>query len=301
MEKYSCNLVICGLVRNAAENLQRNLARLDVLRPRFRSFKVVIYENDSTDRTKEILTEYASAREDVFISTADHNEDPLAGGPFSLHRIDLMARFRNQYLKKLHEYTDTDYVAIIDLDVYSFSVEGFLNCFKETGNWDMRSAFGSNYVAYSLRPVFYDIYAYVPREENPVLELYFRNFNDFKKQQRKLYLAFSKATGPVPVNSNFNGLAIYRYDCLTCGVEYDSAPCSMEGIASYCEHVVFNKLLMDKGYQAFFLDPSLRVIYERPDRWKHYRNYSEYRLMTFMRWVYGNIRKVFLSKTTSPA
>ncbi|MCD8539767.1 MAG: glycosyltransferase family 69 protein [Leadbetterella sp.] len=208
MEKYPCNLVVCGLVRNAAENLQRNLARLDLLRPCFRSFRVVIYENDSTDRTKEILAEYGSTREEVFVSMADYGRDPLSEGPFSQHRIDLMARFRNQYLEKLKEYPGTDYVAVIDLDVYHFSVEGFLGCFTETGeNWDMKSAFGSNYVAYSLRPVFYDIYAYVPREENPVLELYFKNFNDFKKQQRSLYMTFSKAVGQVPVNSNFNALA----------------------------------------------------------------------------------------------
>lgn len=290
MEKIPCNLVVCGLVRNAEENLQRNLARLDVLRPAFRSFKVVIYENDSTDRTKEILAAYASGREDVVVSMADYNENPMAGGPFSLHRIDLMARFRNEYLAKLREYPDTDYVAIIDLDVYHFSVKGFLNSFRETGSWDMRSAFGSNYVAYSLRPVFYDIYAYVPREENPMLELYFQNFSDFKKQQRKLYVTFSGAKTLVPVNSNFNALAIYRYDCLTSGVEYASAPCTMEGIASYCEHVVFNKRLMEKGYRALYLDPSLRVIYEKPDLWKHYQNYVRYRMMSSMRWVYGKLR-----------
>lgn len=291
MKKYPYNLVVCGLVRNAEENLQGNLARLDILRPHFQSFKIVVYENDSTDRTKEILKEYAAARKDVFVSIADYDEDPLAGGPFSVHRINLMSRFRNQYLKKLQEYTGTDYVAVIDLDVYSFSLEGFLNCFRETGNWSMRSAFGSNYVAYSLRPVFYDIYAYMPRTESPVLGLYFGDFTEFKKQQRELYITFSKANGLMSVNSNFNGLAVYHYSCLVSGAAYDSAPCPMEGIASYCEHVVFNKLLMDKGFEGFYLDPSLRVIYEKPDRWKHYRNYSEYRVTSFMRKIYGNLRK----------
>lgn len=299
MEKFSCNLVVCGLVRNAEENLQLNLARLDILRPFFSSFKVLIYENDSTDRTKNILAEYASSREGVFVSTADYHEDPLAGGPFSLHRINLMARFRNQYVQKLCEYPDTDHVAVIDLDIYSFSVEGFLRCFSETEGWDMRSAFGSNYVAYSLRPVFYDIYAYVPREENPVLELYFLNFNDFKEKQRKLYVTFSKSRVPVPVSSNFNGLAIYRYSCLTCGVEYHAAPCTLEGIGSYCEHVVFNRLLAGKGYQNFFLDPWLKVVYEKPDLWKHYRNYSRYQLMASLRQVYAHIRKVFPGLTIS--
>lgn len=301
MEKYSCNLVVCGLVRNAEENLQGNLARLDILRPYFGSFKVVVYENDSTDRTKQILTEYASSRQDVFISMADYNENPLAGGPFSLHRIDLMSRFRNQYVKKLQEYPDTDYVVVIDLDIYSFSIEGFLNCFRKTDNWDMLSAFGSNYVDYSFFPVFYDIYAYAPRTENPVLETYFHDFKEFKRQQRKLYVTLSKAPAPIPVNSNFNGLAIYRYGCFICGVEYDSAPCHMEGIASYCEHVVFNKLLMEQGCRALYLDPALRVIYEKPDRFKHYRNYSVYRLVSFMRWGYGKLRAALPAKTISPA
>ena len=293
MQEFPFNLVVCGLVRNAAENLQQNLARLDVLRPYFRSFRVVIFENDSTDDTKRILTEYAAHRQEVFISLAGYNVNPLAGGPFSLHRIDLMSRFRNQYLEKLKEYPDTDFVAIIDLDVYHFSTESFLDRFRDTDGWDMVSAFGSNYVDYSLRPVFYDIYAYVPREENPVLGLYFQNFSDFKKQQRKLYTTFARATDLVPVNSNFNALAIYRYPCLTSGAEYASAPCTMEGIESFCEHVVFHKQLMEKGYKRLYLDPSLRIIYEKPDLWQHYRRYTDYRLMESMRWVYGKLRGLF--------
>src|SRR5690606_4893704 len=97
--------------------------------------------------------------------------------------------------------------------------------------------------------------------------------NDFKKKQRELYLTFSKTGVPVPVNSNFNGLAIYRYSCITSGVEYDSAPCAFEGVASYCEHVVFNRLLMERGFTQLYLDPHLEVIYEKPNRWKHSRNY----------------------------
>ena len=299
MKKYPYRLVVCGLVRNAEENLRSNLARLDVLRPHFDSFKVVIYENDSTDRTKEILKAYAAASQDAFVSIADYNETPLAAGPFSLHRIDLMARFRNQYLEKLSEYPDTDFVAIIDLDIYNFSLDGFLNCFGETGSWSMRSAFGSNYVPYSFYPVFYDIYAYMPLQEEAVLGLYFHDFTEFKKQQRELYITFSKTTDLVPVNSNFNGLALYRYYCLVSGVRYKSAPCTMEGVSSFCEHVVFNKLLMDKGFEGFYLDPSLKVIYEKPDRWKHYRNYSEYKALSFMRKVYGILRKMLRLRITS--
>jgi len=298
MQEYPYNVVVCGLVRNAQENLQKNLERLDALRPHFGSFKVVIYENDSTDRTKEILTRYSSEREDVFASMAGYAEYPLAAGPFSRHRIDLMSRYRNQYVDKLQEYPGTDYVVVIDLDVYSFSLKGFLNCFREPEGWDMKSAFGSNYVAYRFGRVFYDIYAYITRDKDLNRGLHFRNFTEFMREQRNLYLAFSGAKGLVPVNSNFNGLAIYRYACFTAGIKYASGPSCMEGVESYCEHVIFNKLLIEKGYGELFLDPELIVIYEKPDLWKHYRSYAAYQLMTFMQWTYGCLRKALPGLTS---
>lgn len=54
--EYS-SLIICGIVRNAEQGLRANIPIINALCKRCEDYRVVIYENDSTDKTKTILQE----------------------------------------------------------------------------------------------------------------------------------------------------------------------------------------------------------------------------------------------------
>ena len=54
------SVCICALVRDCAPALERNLPWLDTLCTQFRSAQVVIFENDSRDGSKEMLTSWAA-------------------------------------------------------------------------------------------------------------------------------------------------------------------------------------------------------------------------------------------------
>lgn len=288
-ERFPLNLVVCGLVRNAAQNLKRNLIKIELLKPYFESFKVIIYENDSTDNTKDILKKYKeSINSDSTIAIADFKEYPFQFGPFSKHRVDLMSKYRNQYLDKLKEFPETNYVLIIDLDVYDFSVDSVLKCFKAEFQWDMVSAFGVNFVDYNLFPVFYDIYAYT-EEDNT--RHHFSDFEEFRRQQRDLYKKYNKAKPWFQVTSNFNGLAIYTYESLMCGARYTSAPCMQEGIESFCEHVVFNNILINKGFNKLYLSPDLKITYEKKNTLRHLKGYIKYSSLRVAKKMYVVFRK----------
>lgn len=292
-EKLPLNLVVCGLVRNAAQNLERNLDRFELLKPFFESFKVIIYENDSTDNTKEILKRYGErTKSDATILMADFKEYPFQFGPFSKHRVDLMSKYRNQYLDKLKEFPETDYVLLIDLDVYDFSIESILNCFKVEFKWDMVSAFGVNFVDYKLFPVFYDIYAYT-EEDNT--KHHFSDFREFREEQRELYRKYNNTKEWVQITSNFNGLAIYTYKSLMCGARYNSAPCTQEGIESFCEHVVFNNTLINKGYSKLYLSPELKITYEKKKNLRHLKGYVKYTSLGVAKKIYVILRKYIKS------
>ena len=53
-------VVIAGLARNLAKILPQTIKRIESLGERFADYRVVIYENDSTDRTLEILKSWAN-------------------------------------------------------------------------------------------------------------------------------------------------------------------------------------------------------------------------------------------------
>ena len=222
------HLVFCGLVRNAEKNLLLNLQRIEEIRPHFQKVSVIIFENDSYDRTKEVLSQYANSTEGVQVTMVDFGQDPLNKGPYSRHRIDLMSQYRNQYLKALKKLDSVDYVCVIDLDVFHFDTSRFLACFDDC-NWDVRSALGINRVEYLWGYVFYDIYAYADVDDYTVLPFY--NFEEFKSRQKSLYRACRNARELIPVGSNFNGLAIYKAEALLSGVEYSGAEAQVEGVA----------------------------------------------------------------------
>ena len=54
------NVIICGVVKNAAANLNNNIKLAIQLGVKCDKYKIVIYENNSTDATKEILHAYKS-------------------------------------------------------------------------------------------------------------------------------------------------------------------------------------------------------------------------------------------------
>src|SRR5262245_58080831 len=57
--------VICGLARNVAAHLPRTKARIERLGSMFADYRVLVYENDSTDSTPAILNRWAKANRRV--------------------------------------------------------------------------------------------------------------------------------------------------------------------------------------------------------------------------------------------
>jgi len=106
-------VAICGLARDCALNLPRNIKTIERLRKYFQVSYVVVVENDSRDRTKEILKNWSAARKDVFVLSQDTGEFTTpAQSPgqirpwFSKHRIERFVKFRNMYLDYVENNID---------------------------------------------------------------------------------------------------------------------------------------------------------------------------------------------------
>lgn len=215
------NVIICGVVKNVEKTIGKNVAYCVKIAELFTKCKIVIYENNSTDSTKQILndmnyTNVLVISENIPVDEIKRNSRIWAytkiTGRDHPCRIEQISNARNKVLDEINkpEYDDYSYVMWVDLDSAGWNVHGIIDSFVNKDNWDIVYANGKD-----RSGKYYDLYAY-RGEMQPfgpeIIGEYFRK-NLPNIQIKKQY---------VPVFSAFGGVGIYkkdifktiRYDCI---------------------------------------------------------------------------------------
>ena len=215
------NVIICGVVKNVERTIGPNIAYCVKMSELFSKCKIVIYENNSTDSTKQILnqinhpsvlvmsenisSEYIKQNSKIWAYTKVTGSDHPC-------RIEQIANARNKVLDEINkpEYDEYGYVIWIDLDSAGWNMNGIIDSFVNKYEWDIVYANGKD-----RSRKYYDMYAYrgdtQPFGPEIIGEHFWSNMPNI--QLRDHY---------VPVFSAFGGLGIYkkeifktiRYDCL---------------------------------------------------------------------------------------
>jgi hypothetical protein len=218
------NAIICGIVKNCADKLDQNINLAIKTGEQFNSYKLVIYENNSTDRTKEMLKKYETAKiisedidPDIIRQTSRIWSYKEVTGSDHPCRIEQIANARNRVIDEISkpEYDNFTHVVWIDLDSNGWSIDGIADSFAKTAQWDVIYANGIN-----PNRTYYDMYA-LRTLTNPGLcfgpEIVGEHFwNSVQK------ITFSNELPLIPVCSAFGGIGIfkkeifqkYRYDCI---------------------------------------------------------------------------------------
>ena len=185
---------ITGLARNCEEQLIYNIKRIQKLASMFKDYRIFIYENDSNDRTANILKQWSINNRKVTVSSENVGKIRHKSDQSIERRID-MSWYRNQYLIKIQQQS-SDYTVVYDFDVDGgFSYEGVANSIGWGGD-----VYGSNSIlVQDNSQYYYDTYA---------LEL-FKECSDVEKN----LLEFRRGDKPKEVLSCFGGLAIYKTKC----------------------------------------------------------------------------------------
>lgn len=229
------SLVICGIARNDGETLPRTIRRLEKTGRLFRDYRVVVFENDSTDRTPALLRQWEAENDRVMILSESLLDLPV----LSSGRFPLLAYCRNRYLDYLKGSRDLggfEYVMVVDMDLKGgWSLDGLASSFAETG-WDAMAANSIGY--HNLRRTYYDKLALQPQS---VLKtgLFYRLCGEGWQFRRNGPLA--------PVRSAFGGLCLYRREALL-SRRYSGS----FGGRETCEHQALNA----DGTWRFYLNPS---------------------------------------------
>lgn len=258
------NIVFGALARDCAKHLQATIRCLEELGSAFRDYKVVVYENDSTDGTAEMLQKWMRENPRV-ISINEVTEEPTipAGSssvPYpgqSIHRIAKMAAYRNRVLEEVKKRFEPDYFCFIDIDIESFNPQDVMQAIeKAPADWGALFANGQIILDYGshqcTNPIQYDYYAYVPLGTDPYLS------GDYAiRLEENLAVAWVEQQRINrrryhPCHSAFNGIGIYRWELIK-DLEYIAyqTPELKAVNASLCEHVPFNYEVVKQGYRLY--------------------------------------------------
>jgi hypothetical protein len=200
-------VIICGVVKNVESCIDKNIKYALETGNRFKKFKLVIYENNSTDNTKERLHSYCNNNNIKIICKNFENLDKKENNKIWAYteltgsdhpcRIEHICNARNNLIDEINkpEYDEYTHVIIIDLDSDGWDIQGILNSFKFENEWD---------AIFANSPVYYDYYA-LRTDAFPfgpeIIGEHFWNLPNYKFTDHL-----------IPVYSAFNGIGIYKKD-----------------------------------------------------------------------------------------
>lgn len=238
------NVIFAATIRNVEPHIKKNLEYIDKCGSKFNSYKVILYENDSSDNTRKILEEN---KKDNYIYIFENNiTEPL--------RTMRIANGRNKILNKIREINinnEYDFMIMLDLDDINSSgkfVESIESCFKNM-DWDV--------LAGNQSDNYYDIWAFRKKglldwdcwKEHAKATK--NGMSDSEAKDKYIFGILPKFEPSkfIEVDSAFGGIAIYKLksipnDCNYKG-NYD------EDNSEQCEHVQFNKCIKNAGGKIF--------------------------------------------------
>lgn len=262
------SIIICSIVRNAANGLKHNIPVINQICRAFRDYHIFVYENDSIDNTKEILIKWHNTEpEHIHISLNTLNapssipdNDKIRKGVnrfFCYERIDKMAKLRNKYLEYVRNIGwKADLFMVVDLDVAQLYSYPILQTLQINKNWDMISAFGYSFSP-TLKKRYHDTYAltkwedrFIPQTEEIIYKTN-HTFDKLKTHDKWVHVA-----------SAFGGLAIYRFEAI-CGLKYYALRNNDKKVEARCEHFSIHKQMIENGFSNIYIVPSMSLLYQK--------------------------------------
>ena len=203
------NVIICGVVKNVQSSIHLNMNLSIKTGEKFKSYKIIVYENNSSDNTKAELNKYKNQKnikiisEDIPDLNLRKNNKIWAyteiTGSDHPCRCELISNARNKLIDEINkeENNHYDYVIIIDLDSRGWEINGILDCFNRKEKWD--AIFANSIYYYDYFALRKDGFLYGP---DIIGETFWHNLPKTQYATSEL----------IPVYSAFNGIGIYKKD-----------------------------------------------------------------------------------------
>ena len=258
-------IIITALARNVELRVPDSKHKLEKIGECFSDYRIIIYENDSEDDSRELLSEWTRDNKKVILldccdeGSCDCKLNTLETyqmGWAGKKRIQKMRHYREKLLKySINNFSNFDYFLSYDFDLQGgLYLDGLITTFSEE-NWDMMFARGLQSLPEITRKrlILYDSLPYIPSNMD------FNHKNSLQYMFRKFDndLGHIKAGSKfVLCKSGFNGLAIYNMKSIL--------NCSYKNSDFYCEHVDLHYDMHKKGKDKIFYNPNMILFAGQP-------------------------------------
>jgi hypothetical protein len=250
------------------------IKNIEFIGSNFKDYKVIIFENDSSDGTKELLSQWQMKNPKVKIISQDF-------GFKKRPSIKFLASIRNKYLEEMvnSEYKDFDLLMLLDMDMsYGVDIRGVFDSIAKIDQWDMVCAngifnsAGKMYDAYAYRdkkfpfsPIKWQQLCFAGDERcnypSGIIKDLLAFRNNWQASTRLYWLkiipqiqSVYKVNSPLhEVNSCFGGMAIYKKAFIT--------NCLYDSENEDCEHVAFHDCIKSKNKSRNYLNPNMVLRY----------------------------------------
>jgi hypothetical protein len=217
-----------GLIRDSEQTLDRVLGFIDEAYERLPGLGAYVFENNSGDRTPQLLAEAASSRRHLSVRTEVWDLDEFREASKARTwdnkpcRLELISEARNRLLDWMREdgFSPGDRVVIVNWDFPEPPpLDPLVRAITEMP--EGADAIFANGVGQTGR--YYDLYELRTREHPLGPELLGDRFWTSRRRRRDLSRVIDPAEEPIEVYSAFAGLAVYRAEALE-GVHYSPYP-----------------------------------------------------------------------------
>jgi len=245
IKTQNSSIVIACCAQNVNKYLKYVFNNIYKITPLFCKYKIIIFENGSTDTTPHTLKKYAER--DSHIILVSQKNIPIRK---ELHP-QRVAYCRNRLLSNIAKYClDYDYLVMMDMDdvcATPINIGNFLSIFNNP-IWDA--------VSFN-RPVYYDIWAlrFDAFTRNCWNLKTYKKCAQYIKQTQQHIMNKLKHVDMFPVESAFGGFAIYKIDkirnCVYDGINREK----FRGLRFLedCEHVAFHKQMREKHNAKIYI------------------------------------------------
>lgn len=245
-------IVICSLARNISKIFKKTKSRLEYICSYFDEYKIILFENDSSDNSRELIRNWSQSNRNVILlkccdlGSCDCKLKTRTGygyGTFSQERFSKMALYRQQYLNFVNiYYKHFDYMLVVDFDL-----DGCINInglFDSIAKKDWGAIFCNGRISlpgsFGLKTIPYDLIAILFMEDNYNIKSY-GGFEILNKGFRMEYSGYNSHF--YQVKSAFNGYGLYRIKSLE--------GCSYISNSNVCEHINLAECLYNKGEKMY--------------------------------------------------
>jgi hypothetical protein len=262
-------VAVIGAARNVASTMPM---LFEVIRESFREFRetqVFISESNSSDLTREVLTDLGKKNTKLHLFFLGNDVTSVN------YKTERIAKARNHALRAVIDSNyEPDYVAVLDLDQINLglSAESVLSCW----NYDYWN------VMFANQPEgYYDIYAlrhdlWSPRDwiiDYHRLEKEFGDKIALNLALNSKRIKISKSAGLISVRSAFGGLGLYTFNEIK-KTKYVGLNETGEPI---CEHLSVNlQIYKDEG--KLFINPAMTNV-------RGYKGFSRLKSMMYEKYM----------------